>query len=202
MDQNNKENNDPKFFQYLFSVNQKVILEYLQSIGKNQSEMTLSEICFLSFIVKISMSKFCKSKVFENERYILIMNDYIVNNLLFINTGSRQIGNMINKLESFGILKRRIEDKNKRYLKVNDFILNGWDLNKFLTNTEKIKRFRPDLWQIIINDFGSEKDFERLINNYNSKFKKNESVQLIDIAGDLYSYLEKCKKNAFNKTKK
>jgi hypothetical protein len=190
------DNNELKNFQFVFSINQKIILEYLLSMGLTTKEINQNEICLISFIVNVSRLNYCKSIIIDNEQYFFIMNNFIINNMIFFRIGSRQIGNMINKLERLGMLKRHIENKNCRYLKVNDFILNGWNINdeKF-TSSDKLKKFRPDLWETIEINFGAENDFAFWINSFNNHKDRKESEPLLDVASNLYSYLETCKRN-------
>ncbi|GGD28877.1 hypothetical protein [Flavobacterium orientale] len=190
------DNNEVKNFQFVFSINQKIILEYLLNIGLTTKEINQNEICLISFIVNVSRLNYCKSIFIDNEQYFFIMNNFIINNLIFFRIGSRQIGNMINKLERLGMLKRHIENKNCRYLKVNDFILNGWNItDENFTIIDKLKRFKKNLWQTIENDFGNENEFKLWVSSFDAQENRSGTENLKDVASSLYKYLETCKRN-------
>lgn len=201
MNESKIDNYEVKNFQFVFSINQKIILEYLLNLKLTSKELNYIDVCFISFLVKISQSNLCNSMILENEKYYFVMNNFILKNLIFINIGSKQIGNIISKLEKLGIIKRHIENNNSRYLKVNDFILTNWNVNdnKGLTATERLKKYKNDLWKQIENEFGFENDFQLWIVNFDYTNIKNQNESLSKISSGLWRYLTECKKQSLKK---
>ena len=200
--ENNENENLKKNFQFVFSVNQKILFEYLLSKGLTEKELNQSDILFISFLVKTSTNTFVKFKTIENEKYFFINNEFILNNLIFLNVKDRQIGIMIKKLVKLGIIKRQIENKNTRYLKVDDFILTNWNtVNDDLTISELLKKFKPLIWAKIENDFSSYKNFDLWIVDFDNK-NLNTKKDTEKISGELWKWLETCKRNELSKQSK
>lgn len=195
MNKFNPSKNEVFNFQYVISINQKVIIEFLESRGYSKKDLNIIDVYFLSFLVNVSKNDLYKSTYFENQKYFLIMNNLIIKNLIFLNIGSRQIGNIINKLENLDLLKRYVENKTLRYLKVNDEILNSWYIHEDFSNIEKLQKFEPEKWRGIINEFGNEKDFELWVISFSGLEINFENIPLQSFLNSLYQYLKTCRNN-------
>lgn len=189
-------------YQFVYSINQKAIYEYLLSIKLTATVLNYTDINLISYLVCLTNNDTSTFKIFDNEKYYFVNNNFLRDNLIFLNAGKkrlgdRQIGNIICKLEKFGMIKRNKESKYERYLKVNDFLIINWninDLNK-MTASQKIEKFNKSLWQTIINNFGANRDFEKWILYFDLHPDRDRKEKLFDMATALYHYCKTCLDN-------
>ena len=189
-------------YQFVYSINQKVIYEYLLSIKLTATVLNYTDVNLISYLVCLTNNDTSTYKIFENEKYYFVNNNFLRDNLIFFNAGKkrigdRQIGNIICKLEKLGMIKRNKESKYERYLKVNDFLITNWninDLNK-MTASQKIQKFKKGLWQAIINEFGANIDFDRWILYFDLHPEREKKETILTMATSLYSYCETANRN-------
>jgi DNA-binding Lrp family transcriptional regulator len=186
-----------KNYQFVYSINQKIIYEYLLNKGLRTNELNIIDINIISYLVCLTTKGTSKSKIIDNEKYFYVADNFIRSNLIFLNVGKKQAGNYIRKIEKLGIIKREVINENERFVKVNDFILNGWNINDInkMTATQRIKKYKKHLWIHIENEFGSEKSFEKWILSFDTQSEKYENKKIIDIAIFLTAYCEKALQN-------
>lgn len=120
------ENKEITNYQVVYSINQKIIYEYLLSIGLSTNELNITDINLISYLVCLSTNEQSSYKIIDDEKYFFVMNNFIKTNLIFLKIGNRQIGNIIEKLEKINLIKRVIQNENERLIKVNDFLLYGF----------------------------------------------------------------------------
>ena len=184
-------------YQFVYSINQKAIYEYLLSVNLSATVLNYNDINLISYLVCLTNNDKSTSKIFDGEKYYFVQNNFLRDNLIFFNVGKkrigdRQIGNIISKLEKLGIIKRNKDSKYERYLKVNCFLIKNWNINdlKEMSASQKLQSFKPTLWQTIINEFGSNKDFDKWIKKFDLHIERDKQEKLIDIATSLNSYCE------------
>lgn len=182
-------------YQFVYSINQKVIYEYLLSVKLSTTVLNYTDINLISYLVCLTVNDTSVYKIFDNEKYYFVNNNFLRDNLIFFNAGGkkigdRQIGNIICKLEKLGLVKRNKESKYERYLKVNDFLVTNWNINDIngMRASQKIQKFKKDLWQTIINEFGSNKDFDKWILYFDTNAQRDNRETILDMATALYHY--------------
>jgi hypothetical protein len=111
-----------KNYQFVYSINQKIIYEYLLNKGLRTNELNIIDINIISYLVCLTTKGTSKSKIIDNEKYFYVADNFIRSNLIFLNVGKKQAGNYIRKIEKLGIIKREVINENERFVKVNDFI--------------------------------------------------------------------------------
>lgn len=189
-------------YQFVYSINQKAIYEFLLSAKLPATVLNYTDVNLISYLVCLTNNDTSTYKIFENEKYYLVNNSFLKDNLIFLNSGKkrlsdRQIGNLIHKLEKLGMIKRNRESYYERYIKVNDFLVSNWNYNdvNLLTASQKIQKFKKDLWQNIINEFGSNKDFDKWILYFDTHSEREKKETLLDMAVALYYYCTKAYDN-------
>ena len=105
-------------------------LEEFKTLSGMQVQLNIKEVWLLSFIIEIYLAKKgINSSQIKGSKYIYITDRLILKNLKYLDVKPRQLKAMIGKLCELGYLSRIIKDYNKRYLKVNQELLNRWNKN-------------------------------------------------------------------------
>lgn len=193
-------------FQFVFSINQKAIYDYLISIDLTENELNYTDVVLVSYFVYLTNANQTKNKIIENEKYYFVQNSFLKTNLIFLTAGKktisdRQINNRLGKLESLGMILRNQESKGERYLKVNSFLINNWNVNdlKGVTASQRLKKYKPEQWNHIENEFGKSKSFEKWITNFDYHPNRNLKDKLQKIAEELFDYVRTSYNNEIQK---
>lgn len=153
----------------------------------------------ISYLVYLTNMEGTKFIVIENEKFFYVSSSFLKKNLIFLNVDIRAIRIILSKLEKLEIIKRDIDNskKDQRYLKVNSFLIDNWNINdkKQMTASQKIQHFEKHLWQSIINEFGANEDFEKWILYFDYDPKRSKKGKLIDIASSLHDYCKTSERN-------
>lgn len=184
-------------FQYVFNLNQKAINDYLLSKNLGNNELNYIDLVIISYLVYLTIMENTKFKIIEDEKYFFVNNNFLKKNLIFLNVGDRQIRNILLKLEKLEIIKRTGDKADQRYLKVNKFLIDNWNINdkKEMTASQKIKFYKKDLWESIVNEFGANECFDKWLVYFDTHTNRSKKEKLIDIASSLYDYCKKAEHN-------
>lgn len=186
---------------YLFGsfTNYKAIDEYLLTKNLSRNELKPIHVMVISYLVYLTNMEGTKFIVIENEKFFYVSSSFLKKNLIFLNVDIRAIRIILSKLEKLEIIKRDIENskKDQRYLKVNSFLIDNWNINdkKEMTASQKMKLYEKGFWEVIVNEFGANEDFEKWILYFDTDPKRSKKGKLIYVASSLYNYCKTSERN-------
>ena len=185
-------------YRYNSYTNIKAIKDFLELNKKKLSEIDLTTIHILSYLVSIYLDKKTglRTKEINNKMFIWVSDNLIMKNLILLSIQERQTKNIISKLEKLCFIEREIIN-NKRYISINKKFLELWrNENWNISPVGYLKRFKPHYFESIKTEFDLHLDlkdlFERFNDNYNLEGKPYNAM---DIYNQLRSYLKTCYDN-------
>lgn len=152
------------------NINQWAVIEFLkqEKIGvENAKKIKIEHLYLLFGIVRLYTSKNTIKKCKNNREYVLMTDSFIQDNLPFTKCNNRQLKNRIKILENCSFLERVIENENTRYVFVSPMLLSLCGLSE--TGISPLTLAKKYL----------SKEFKKLYNDYNNKFKTKRLDDLI-----------------------
>ena len=150
-------------YRYNLYLNIKAIQDFLIKNNTQDIINDVKQIHILSFLIAIYKEGNTDYRIDDDgTRYIYVSSSFILGNLRFMEIKARQLQNILRQLELAKTIKRKIIDKNQRYLTINLDLLNLWHKKNWtVTATSYMNQYAPEFWASIKNEWqpilGSEK---------------------------------------------
>ena len=176
-------------------INQNAIIEFLHENDIEYNYFDYNDFLIIGFIINILRSdiKEFHYKLFENKKYVLLLNSLILKQLPILKKS--MLNKRIAKLENKKIIYRKFEGEgdNFRYLSINTKLLDKW-LHS-VDATEHFKNKQPERYENVIKDYKNkytEKEINNILELFNAARLQNEkSNNINDIETGLVNYLKK-----------
>ncbi len=185
---------------YKFSnyTNIKAIIDFLEQTGKTEKDINLYEVWLLSYLVTLyTKDNTLTKKIISGKKYVFIADTLIIDNLKF-SPKTRQIKNVIRKLETLGFITRHIQDKKKRFISINEMLLKLWKVENWTMNAVSyLMKYEPEKYDSISNNFKPKlKNYSDLIDRFNNNYDmEGKGFDTSQINKQLFFYLQECSKN-------
>ena len=177
-------------------INNKAIVEFERHNNLSENKMNMNRYYLLSYFMDLYINTKKGNKIttkyIDGVKYIYVNSSFILNNLLLLKVEERTLVRIIEQLEYYGYIQRRVIKHVFRYIKINDELLQYCGVN---SDEELRPKQLKYLAEEVGNYFGKTEDhqfsevyeflislediedFELQFNNYKEfKDHSNESI--------------------------
>lgn len=143
-----------RVYRYSIYVNQKAIVEFLQSEGFEPSIFKATHTLLLSFIIN-SFIDLKKHHCFDYDgnSYLKLTGNFVHSNMPLLGVGKSQLKNLIKHLKNHNAIST-INHEKLRYVRVNPKLLKTWNSSNWnMTAIAYLNKHRPSLWERFRNEW-------------------------------------------------
>lgn len=200
---------------YKVNVNQWAVMEFLNSENikpENAKKIKIEHLYLLFGIVRLFTNKNAISIIRNDIKFVLMTDNFITSNLPFTKCGNRQLKTRISILKHIGLIEVFIENENTRYVSISSklmYLLGCGSID--ISPVTEVKKYLTKEFNKLYNQYKSKfikSKLDELIKKFDDELhyqkymeKENYNVSLIEVLHRLTLYLEECFKNPKGYTK-